>query len=65
MAKATWDTAKGYQMFLEGESDAAIAKAVGIASSTLNYYKRKHWLPQDPVMGGGRTQREGGRSHAT
>lgn len=52
MAKATWDTAKGYQMFLEGESDAAIAKAVGIASSTLNYYKRKHWLPQDPVMGG-------------
>ena len=40
MAKATWDTAKGYQMFLEGESDAAIAKAVGIASSTLNYYGR-------------------------
>ena len=64
MAKVTWDTAKGYQMFLEGESDAAIAKAVGIASSTLNYYKRKHWLPQDPVMGGGRTQREGGRSRA-
>lgn len=52
MAKATWDTAKGYQMFLDGESDAAIAKAVGIASSTLNYYKRKHWLPQDPVVGG-------------
>lgn len=64
MAKATWDTAKGYQMFLEGKSDAVIAKAVGIASSTLNYYKRKHWLPQDPAVGGGRTQREGGRSHA-
>ena len=64
MAKATWDTAKGYQMFLEGKSDAVIAKAVGIASSTLNYYKRKHWLPQDPAVGGGRTQREGGRSYA-
>ena len=52
MSKATWDTAKGYQMFLEGKSDAAIAKAVGIAPSTLNYYKRKHWLPQPPVVGG-------------
>lgn len=53
MAKATWDTATGYQMFLAGNSDAAIGKALGVAAGTVNFYKRKHWISKEPAGGGG------------
>jgi len=56
MAKATWDTEAGYQMFLDGCSDAVIGAAVGVAASTVNYYKRKHWIP-DSSEGGVTTTR--------
>lgn len=52
MSKATWDTELGYKMYLAGNSDTAIGKAVGVTASTVNFYKRKHWLPKTPVGGG-------------
>lgn len=69
MSKANWDTATGYQMFLNGSSDAAIGKAMGIAASTVNYYKKKHWLSKEPTGGGHgqprpRREREGGTCYA-
>lgn len=51
MAKAKWDTETGYQMFLAGNSDTAIGRALGVAAGTVNFYKRKHWLSKEPTGG--------------
>lgn len=55
MAKATWDTETGYQMFLAGNSDTAIGRALGVAAGTVNFYKRKHWLSKESTGGGTRS----------
>ena len=51
MAKATWDTEAGYRMFLAGNSDTAIGRALGVAAGTVNFYKRKHWLSKETTGG--------------
>ena len=40
---ATWDTEKGYRMWLEGASSTQIGKAVGVTDSAVRNYARRHW----------------------
>lgn len=41
--KATWDTALGMQMWLEGKKDKEIAEHFGIARNTVATCRRKYW----------------------
>lgn len=42
-SKASWDTALGMQMWLEGKKDREIAEHFGIASNTVTTCRRKYW----------------------
>ena len=52
MCTPSWDTDAGYKMYLDGQSDKEISKALHIAVSTVAYRRRKYW-EQIPQAGGG------------
>lgn len=41
--KANWDTAYGYELYLEGKGDAEIADACGVKTSAVTSYRLKRW----------------------
>ena len=43
MGKATWDTAKAYEMYLAGKSDKEISEALNVPTGSVSFYRRKHW----------------------
>lgn len=58
MAKATWDTAAAYDLYLAGKSDKEISEALNVPIGSVSFYRRKHWggdapLPSEEAEGGG------------
>ncbi len=43
MAKATWDTAAAYDLYLAGKSDKEISEALNVPIGSVSFYRRKHW----------------------
>lgn len=50
---ANWDTALGYQLYLEGRSDGEIADECRVKTSTITSYRLKRWRKNPD---GGRVQ---------
>ncbi len=43
MAKATWDTAAAYDLYLAGKSDKEISEALNVPIGSVSFYRKKHW----------------------
>lgn len=41
--KASWDTAKGLELYRKGLTDTEIAEACGVTTNMVNSYRRHHW----------------------
>lgn len=58
MAKATWDTAAAYDLYLAGKSDKEISEALNVPIGSVSFYRKKHWggdapIPSEETEGGG------------